>query len=158
MTFRVLVLVLVLAGCASCSYEPGGKTESAVNQSVDKFHARLNQQSYQEIYIESDPELRARITEAQFTAQLFEAHRQLGTVTNKARVMFDDSWWAGIKRAFRGSGKRFGHGNIAESDELFVNEVFVWALSDDEPRLVSFQLGNNVCMKPCRLGFGYGPP
>jgi hypothetical protein len=147
-------LMLVLVGSASCSYESKVKTESAVEQSIDRFHDQLNQQQYHEIYAESDPELRSRITETEFTARLLNAHNQLGTVTSKASVMIDDSFWRGLKRAFSGGRERVTHWNFATGDEILANENFVWAVENDLPRLVTYEFVS-VCRKPCRIGFGY---
>lgn len=155
MRFWILtLLIIVLVGSASCAY----KRLDDVEQSVDKFHSQLNQQQYHEIYAESDPELHSRITEAEFTAQLLHAHDQLGTVTGTASVLSKDSLWRNLKRRFNGGREHVTHGNMAEGDEIFANEEFVWAIGAGQPRLVSYALGGVTCRKPCRLGFGYGPP
>lgn len=131
-----MVLMLVLVGSASCAYQERVRTESAVEQAVDKFHDQLNQQQYQEIYAGSDPELRSRVIEMEFTAQLMNAHKHLGTVSSKADVMIRDSFWPRLKRAFSGGRERITHGNIAIGDEILANEVFVWTVENELPRLV----------------------
>ncbi len=153
-----IFLILAMVGCSSCAYEPGGKTETAVEQSVDKFHDRLNQQQYAEIYAESASELRTRVAEPEFAAQLAGAHNQLGTVTSKADLFFDESFWAGIKRSFSGKRNRVTHGIIADGDDILANERFIWAVNVDQPRLVSYEFVGVICRKPCKRGFGYGLP
>jgi hypothetical protein len=149
----LILLMLVLVGSASCSYEAKRKSETAVEQSVDKFHDRLNQQQYREIYAESDPELRSRATEIELTAQLVNAHEQMGTITSKASVHIDDGIVRAIRRAFSGGRERVTHGHFASSDEVLANERFVWLVENDLPRLVSYELGK-VCRKPCAIVFG----
>lgn len=150
--------MLLAAVSASCSHQSGGKTEQAVEESVDRFHDQLNQQRFHEIYNESDLELRGRITETEFTAQLLDAHNQLGTVTSKANVIIDESFWVTLKRGIGGRRDHVTHGSIAEGDQIFADEVFVWAVGAGQPRLVSYKLGGATCRKPCRLGWGKRSP
>jgi hypothetical protein len=142
--------MLALVGSA-CSYEETRKTEIAVEQSVDKFHDQLNREQYHEIYEQSDAELRSRMTEAEFTGQLLNAHEQMGTITNKASVLIDDSFGRAFRRAFSGV-ERISHGELASSDVAFANERFVWAVENDLPRLVSYEF-TPICKKPCAIGF-----
>ena len=155
MRFWLLVLLmLLLFGSTSCSYEKRVRTELAVEQGVDKFHHQLNQQQYHEIYAGSAPELRSRTTETEFTVQLVNAHEQLGTVTSNANVMIRDGFWPRLRRAFNGGRETITHGNMATGDEILGNEIFVWAVENDLPRLVSYKFVS-TCRKPCTLGFGY---
>ncbi len=151
MRFCFLIL-LVVVGSASCSYEAKRKTESAVERSVEKFHDQLNREQYHQIYEGSDPELHSRITEAEFTAQLEDAHEQMGTITGKAYVHINDGVRRALKRAFSGGRERFSHGNLASSDTGFANERFAWLIENDSPRLVSYEW-KKICTKPCQIGF-----
>jgi len=110
----LILLTLVLVGSASCSYEAKRSTETAVEQSVDKFHDQINQQQYHDIYAESDAELRSRITEVEFTRQLLSAHEQMGTITSKARVHID----GGVGRALRRDSVAGGRELITETSCL----------------------------------------
>lgn len=155
MRFWILILLmLVLVGSVSCAY----KRLDDVEQSVDKFHDQLNQQQYHDIYAESDPELRSRITEAEFTSQLIHAREQVGTVTSRANVFSRDTFWRNLRRRFNGGREQVTHRNMAEGDEIFANEVFIWAVGAGQPKLVSYELRGATCRKPCSMGFGYGPP
>jgi len=154
MRSRVSVfVVLILIGCASCSYEANRKTEAAVEQAAEKFHKALNDEQYQTIYNEADADLRNRVTEAEFTDQLRSAHEQLGRVSGKVYVFIDDSVWRGLRKAFGSKREIVAHGNSPGSDRIIGNEQFVWAVENDEPRLVSYKF-QRICSKPCSIGFG----
>jgi hypothetical protein len=148
-------VALILVGCSSCSYEAKRKTETAVEQAVEKFHEELNAEEYQQIYSEADAELRGRATEAEFTAQLGSAHEQLGRTSGKAYVFIDESVWRGLRQAFGAKREIVSHGNSPVSDLIIGHEQFVWAVENDQPKLVSYKL-QRVCSKPCAAGFG--PP
>jgi hypothetical protein len=148
-------VVLILVGCSSCSYEAKRKTETAVEQAVEKFHENLNEEQYQRIYAEADVDLRSSATEAEFTAQLQSAHEQLGRASGKVFVFIDDSGWRGLRKAFGTKREIVSHGNVPASDLIIGNEQFVWAVENDQPKLVSYKL-QRVCGKPCTVGFG--PP
>jgi hypothetical protein len=155
MRFRVFTFLrLALAGSA-CSYEAKRKTETAVEQSVDKFHDQLNQQQYHHIYEQSDAELRSRMTEAEFTGQLLNAHEQMGAITSKASVHIEDSVGRAFRRALSGGWEKVNHGGFVFSDVVVARERFIWAVENDSPRLVSFELGK-ICRKPCQIVFGNG--
>ena len=154
MRFRVAVfVVLMLIGCASCSYEAKHKTETAVEQAAEKFHEELNEEQYQTIYNEADVELRNSVTEGEFTAQLRSAHEQLGRVSGKVYVFIDDSVWRGLRKAVGGRREIVAHGNTPGSDMIIGNEQFVWAVENDAPKLVSYKF-RRVCSKPCTVGVG----
>ena len=148
-------VVLILICSASCSYEAKRKTEAAVEQAAEKFHEALNEEQYLTIYNEADVELRKNVTEGEFTAQLRFAHEQLGRVSGKVYVFIDDSVWRGLRQAFGTKREIVAHGNTPGSDLIIGNEQFVWAVENDEPKLVSYKF-RRVCSKPCAVGFG--PP
>jgi hypothetical protein len=146
-------VVLILIGGSSCSYEAKHKTETAVEHAVEKFHEELNEEQYQTIYYGADDELRSRVTEAEFTAQLRSVHEQLGRASGKAYVFIDDSVWRGLRKAFGTKREIVAHGNTPASDMIIGNEQFVWAVENDAPKLVSYKF-KRVCSKPCTVGFG----
>jgi hypothetical protein len=148
-----LIAVIVLIGRSSCSYEANRKTETAVEQAAEKFHKVLNEEQYQPIYNEADVELRNSVTEREFTAQLRSAHEQLGRVSGKVYVFIDDSVWRGLRKAFGSKREIVAHGNLPGSDMIIGNEQSVWAVENDEPRLVSYKF-QRICSKPCSIGFG----
>jgi outer membrane protein assembly factor BamD (BamD/ComL family) len=103
---RLLICGSVLLGLiafTSCSsYEEKKKTETAIEQAVDKFHEQLNQELYHDIYSEADSTLKSRVSEADFTSQMRSAHEQLGPANGKALVIIDDSIWRGLRKSFGG--------------------------------------------------------
>jgi hypothetical protein len=150
---RWLWIFLVLAGCISCSYEEKGKTETALEQAVDHFHDQLNQEKYGEIYSQADAVLRNRATETEFTAQLRQAHEQLGRISGKAIVIIDDTVWRDFLKAFGNKREMISHGNSPASDLIIANERFAWAVEKDQPKLVLYEF-RSVCVKPCTVGIG----
>ena len=141
----------MLISATSCSHDEKRKVETAVEQSVDKFREQLKQQQYHEIYLESDPELRSRLSETAFTAQLAAAH-DYGTSASKAIVIIDGSVWRGFKRAFS-SRELVSHVELVSSDTIMANERFAWAVENGQPKLVSYEF-TPICNKPCQVGFG----
>src|SRR5258705_2027235 len=150
-----LIAVMVLIGCSACSYETNRKTETAVERAAEKFHTELNEERYQTIYYEADEELRSKVTEAEFTAQLRSAHEQLGRVSGKVYVIIDDSVWRALQEALSTKREIVAHGNSPAGETIIGNEQFVWAVENDAPKLVSYKF-RRLCSKPCAIGFG--PP
>ena len=148
-------VVVVLIGCSSCSYEARRKTEIAVEHAVETFHEQLNDEQYQKIYAEADAQLQKGVTEADFTAQLRTAHEQFGRASGKAYVFIDDSVWRGLRKALGTKREIVSHGNTPASDLIIGTEQFVWAVENDDPRLVSYNF-QRICSKPCSVGLG--PP
>ena len=118
-------LLLLLISTTACSYEEKRKVETAVEQSVNRFRDQVRNQHYHEIYVESAPELRGRLSETEFVAQLAAAH-DYGASASKAIVVIDDSVWRGVKRAFS-SREMVSHVDVVSSDTIIANERFVWA-------------------------------
>ncbi len=144
-------IVLVLVGCSCRSYEAKRKTETAVEEAVNKFHEQLNQEQYQAIYAESDAVLKNNSTESEFTAQLRDAHEQLGTTSGKAIVIIDDRGWRGFWAAFGPKRELVSNWDSPANDLIIANENFVWAVENEQPKLVSYQF-RTVCRKPCSVG------
>ena len=147
----LITLLLLLVSTAACSYEEKRKIETAVEQSVDRFRDQLRNQQYHEIYGESAPELRGRLSETEFTAQLAAAH-DYGASSSKAIVIINDSVWRGIKKTFS-SREIVKHVGMASSDTIIANERFAWAVENGQPKLVSYEF-TPICKKPCTVGFG----
>jgi hypothetical protein len=143
--------LLVLLSASACSYEDKRKVETAVEQSVDRFRIQVRSQQYHEIYAESAPELRSRVSETEFAAQLAAVHAY-GASASKAIVIIDDTVWRGVKRTFN-SREMVSHVDVVSSDTMIANETFVWAVENDQPKLVSYEF-TPVCKRPCSVGFG----
>ena len=150
----IFVVLLILVGCCSCqSYEAKRKTEMAVEKAVEHFHEQLNEEQYQQIYDEADAELRSKVTETDFTAQLRSAHDQLGRSSSKAYVLIDETIWRGLGKAFGAKQELVSHGHFPGSELIVANERFAWAVENDQPKLVSYEF-QKVCSKPCTVGIG----
>jgi len=148
---------LVLIGCASCtSFEAKRKTEAAVEQAANNFHEQLNQEQYHDIYSQADRTLQDRLSEADFTSKLRDAHEKMGPTHNKAIVIIDGSIWRGIRNTFGSRREIISHWNMPDSSVIIADERFSWAVENDEPKLVSYEM-RSICRKPCRVGFGVGP-
>ena len=147
-----LFVVLILVGCSSCAYDAKRKTETTVEQAVERFHEKLNEEQYQRIYAEADVDLRNSVREDEFIAQLRYAHEQLGRASGKAFVFIDDSVWRGLRKAFGGKREIVSHRTYPASDLIIANEQFVWAVENDQPKLVSYKF-QRLCSKPCTMVF-----
>ena len=147
----LIVLVMIWVSCSS--YDEKRKTEAAVEHAVDKFHEQLNQEQYHDIYSQADSTLQNRLSQAEFTSQIRNAHEQLGSTSGKAFVRIDDSVWRGIRRTFGNKREIVNHGNSPGSDVIAANERFAWAVENDQPKLVSYDF-QVVCKRPCQVGYG----
>ena len=149
-------VAVLLIGCASCSYEKKRKTETAVEQAANSFHEQLNQEQYHDIYAKADSTLQNRLSEAEFTSKIRDAHEQLGPTHNKAIVIIDDSIWRGIRNTFGSRRGIISHWNMPDSNLIIADERFSWAVENDEPKLMSYEM-RSICKKPCRVGIAIGP-
>ena len=150
---QVALVLLVLLISTSCSYEEKRRTETTVEHSVDKFHETLNNEQYHEIYSQADAQLQGRISEAEFTGHLRNAHYQLGNTSGKAIVIVDDSIWRGLRRVFGPRREIVIHWNSPASDRIIANERFGWAVENNQAKLILYEF-RPVCQKPCAIGFG----
>lgn len=150
-TRLTVFIVLVLVGSSCHSFEATQRTEAAVEQAVNKFHEQLNQEQYQAIYAGSDDDLKNAATESDFTAQLRDAHEQMGTTSGEAIVIIDRRGWKGLWAGFGRKRELVSHWVSPANDSIIANENFVWAVENDQPKLVSYRF-RKVCNKPCRVG------
>src|SRR5580765_2547088 len=142
-------LLLLIVGSACTSYEEELRIETALTQSVNRFHEQLNDEQFQNIYLQADASLRERIDEAAFTNQLKSAHDQLGKVAAEKRVLlttraFKDLQWA----KFFGRKQVATHAEMPSSELVIASERFAWTLEKNEPRLASYEF-RFICRKPC---------
>src|SRR6266550_4416824 len=148
-----LLIILLLIGCASCtSYEAKTRIDNTLNGAVDQFHARLNEERYQEIYSQADEVLRSRITEAEFTSQLKSAHEQMGQTDGKALFGFEDSFWQDLRRIVGAKREVLSAVDYPKNDRIIAHEKYAWALENGQARLVSYEF-RALCRKPCSLAF-----
>lgn len=151
------MVTLVLS--SSCAYEEKRKLETTLEQNVNRFHEQLNNREFHEIYTSSDASLQQRTNEAEFTEQLKSAGDQLGHISGNALVIISDKAWRDMRlsKAFGNRRQSFNHVAFPASDLIVADEKFGWFITDDQPKLASYQF-RFVCRKPCNVGFGIGPP
>ena len=155
MRFWYLWILIALLGSMACSsYEKQQKVEAALSQSVNRFHEQLNNERYGEIYAQADPSLRARITEAAFTAQLKNAHDQMGTLSKESKVLLTSRAWNDLDWSrFWGRAQRVINVDRPNSDLINATERFEWIIENDQPKLTWYEF-RFICQKPCTVGFG----
>src|SRR5882672_9554363 len=79
---KLLVLTVAVAFFSSClSIKPGyfGDDQKAAERAVDQFHARLNDEKYEEIYDQTAEELRRTAQKDQLISGMKRAHEQFGS-------------------------------------------------------------------------------
>src|SRR5207245_2144222 len=105
-------------------------------------HEELNNHQYHDIYSQSDFTLRSRIGEEDFATQLRNAHDELGTTSGKAIVIIDDRVWRNIhlRRVFGSTRQIISNVSTPRSDLIFAVENFSWAVENDQPKLVSYDI------------------
>src|SRR4030095_7426517 len=128
--------LLLLIGCASSSYERGYFTETLVEQSINEFHERLDNERYHDIYANADADLRSRVSEAEFTSRLANAHQQSGDRHGKALVFVKDSLSRFLRQGFRPRRELISHTELASSQIAIGREKFVWAGENHQAKLV----------------------
>jgi len=145
----------VLLLCTSCSsYEEQRKVEIALTESLNRFHEQLNNERYGEIYAQADPRLRARIDEATFTAQLRNAHDQMGTLSRPSKVLLSSRAWNDLEWSrILGREQRVIDADSPNSDLINATERFEWIIENDEPKLAWYEF-RFICKKPCTVGIG----
>ena len=150
-----MCILLALMVTTSCdSYEERDKVETALTQSVAKFHEQLNEEQFHEIYSQATPILRQRVAEATFTSQLKTAHDQLGTISRTGTVRLIPKTWKDLQWArFFGREQIVSHSDLANSDLINASERFEWKLENGQPKLNSYEF-RFICRKPCALRIG----
>ena len=152
--WHLWILLGLLMSAACSSYEEQRKVESALAQSVNRFHEQLNNEEFNDIYSEADPSLRNRIDEATFTSQLKSAHDQLGKVSARKTFLLSSRAWSDLQwaRTF-GREQRVSHREMPDSELIQASEIFEWKIENDQPKLASYEF-RFVCRRPCTVGIG----
>ncbi|HEV7683022.1 MAG TPA: hypothetical protein VGO68_12915 [Pyrinomonadaceae bacterium] len=149
--YIVLMIGLVLVGGSACSPLATQKTETAVEQSIEKFHAQVNAESYAEVYEQADPALRSRVSLEDFTTQLRDVHEQVGPISAKAHVYIDDGVRRAIRRTLNGGWEQVAYGTFLGNEKIIAQEKFTWTVQKDQPMLASYEF-RRLCYKPCSIG------
>lgn len=131
--------LLLLLFVSACSHAVSFERETAVEKSMDEFHARLNEEQYQAIYAAADPELRNRIGEQEFTKQLAEARSRAGKIEGKANVVLKSSIGRKLRKLFS-DRENISHFEITKCESGSAYKRFEWSLADGTARLRDYEL------------------
>lgn len=128
---------LVLLAASSCSWvkekiEGVMQDQRIAQEAVTRFHERLDQGQYREIYAETDEEFRKGMSEADFTALLEAVSRKLGKVQGTQVSGFKLNYEVGLAKAEIGCETQFAEGKAAEE--------FVWRIRDGQARLLRYDI------------------
>ena len=137
-----LVLAFVALLCSSACGEPYAvkrRAETAIEQSLLRFHTQLNGEQYAEIYNQAHESLRREVGEADFTARLVEARKQSGMFkTDNPIVIVNDNLLRDLSRPFRQS-ERVSHIETTGCEAGVAFEKFDWIVKNDEAKLAGYQ-------------------
>jgi hypothetical protein len=97
-----------------------------------KFHDHYNQQDFEAIYNESDPKLRAAVTQEKFVALLTHVHEKLGNVTDATR--------SGVNVNYNFGGSTITMTYSAKFQLADGTEQFIWLKSGGAVRLLRFDI------------------
>ena len=153
--WRYLWMLLALLVISSCgSYEEQKRVETALEQSVNRFHEELNNEQFHDIYSQADAKLQKGIDETEFTVQLKSAHDQLGRISGKAIVLLTSRAWSALSWA-RTFGREQNVSDVVTPNSELVNatERFGWKIENDQPKLTSYEF-RFICRRPCTVGIG----
>jgi len=134
---------------SSCPFDENRKIEKILAESEVKFHDLYNQEKFQEIYFNSDIELKNKFTEQQFISYLEIFKNDTGEIELKPHVWINDELKDGIKRTLF-TRIDFSTFELVHTNKAIFREKFDWKLRGEEAKLASFQI-EKICNKPCRL-------
>jgi hypothetical protein len=135
----VLLLSLIFVECA---FDENRRVEKLIKGGVLEFHQKMNNERFNEIYADSDEELKRQFSEEVFVMQLREA---------QAFVFIKDELVDGAKRTVGFQREKFTHVElINDESQRKATEHFEWKVKDDQVKLVSYEL-KMICETPCVL-------
>jgi opacity protein-like surface antigen len=118
--------LLAIAGCAG---------KRSAEEAVAQFHQMLDAGRYQEIYQNSDPELKRITSEEQLTALLTQVHERLGAVRSSSQSGFNLNTNNGISRVELTYNTEFTGGRATEN--------FNYRVEGTQARLVGYHINSN---------------
>lgn len=98
--------LIAVAGCAG---------KRSAEQAVEQFHQMVDAGRYQEIYRNSDPELKRITSEEQMTAVLSQIHERLGAVRSSQQSSFNINANNGVSRVQLTYNTEFAAGRATEN-------------------------------------------
>lgn len=146
---KLLFVLVVLIFFAACPFDENRQIEAMLEESEDKFHYLYDQDKFQQIYIESDDELKNKFTEQQFILYLKNRKDITGNIEVTPLVSIKDDLKDGVKRVFV-TRTKFSNVELAYTETAIFREKFEWNLKGNEAKIVSYEI-EKLCDKPCRL-------
>lgn len=138
--FLVLALVIVVCGANFLhnTVRPSPEIKSLMDEKIDDFHKKLIQDEFNEIYAESDSELKQKYSEQEFIDYLKRAKEKFGNDLPKANVNSQESLINTIGRKL--GRKVFQQQDFKVSEKPnYKSETFRWVIySNDNIKLVSY--------------------
>jgi hypothetical protein len=146
---KLCLVLIFFAFLSSCPFDDNRKIEKIMAESEIKFQDLFNQERFQEIYVESDNELKTKFTEQQFVSYLKFAKNDFGEIKETPHVWINDELKDGAKKILFNRTK-FSDVEMVGTEKAIFREKFEWNLRDNEARLASYEI-EKLCDKPCRL-------
>lgn len=133
---KVLIVVVLLAGWVLASCGSTSKNVQLAKESVGVFHAQLDTEQYNSIYVATDEKFHSATTEADFVKLLQAIHNKLGTVQEANLRNTGVAWYAGqgatVTLVY---DTKFADGKGSEQ--------FVWHIKDNQATLYSYRINSN---------------
>ena len=118
--------LIAVAGCAS---------KRSAEEAVEQFHQMVDSGRYQEIYRNSDPELKRITSEEQMTALLAQVHDRMGTVRSSRQSSFNINANNGVSRVVLTYNTEFTSGRATEN--------FNYRVEGGQARLAGYHINSN---------------
>ena len=147
---KLILFLLLSANLFGCAFEENREVENKLTKSVNTFHTLFNQEKFNQIYSESDDELKNKFTEQDFVYYLeVVKDNDAKELKQISRVWLEDDLRDGIKRIVFKKTK-FSDVEMVFTEKAMFREKFEWNLRSGEPKLSAYEM-EKLCDKPCRL-------
>ena len=148
-SLKLILFLILSANLLGCAFEENREIENKLTKSINDFHTLFNQEKFQEIYAESDDELKTKFAEQQFVSYLKFVKNDFGEIKETPHVWINDELKDGAKRILFKRTK-FSNVEMVGTEKAIFREKFEWYLRDNEAKLASYEI-EKLCDKPCRL-------
>lgn len=147
---NLFLILIILTNLFGCAFEENREVEKKITDSINNFHALFNQERFNQIYSDTDEELKIKFTEQQFVSYLEVVKKNdVEEFKETPHIWLKDNLKDGIKRIlFRKT--KFSNVEIVSTANAIFREKFEWNLKDDEVKMTSYVL-EKICNKPCQL-------
>ena len=106
---KLIIAVAALVAVTGCA------SKRSAEEAVAQFHQMVDAGRYQEIYRNSDPELKRITSEEQMTALLSQVHERLGAVRSSRQSSFNLNTNNGVSRVQLTYNTEFTAGSATEN-------------------------------------------